>query len=88
MPQLPDALAWQAVNALTTAGVVVVRADGQPFDPALHHVAGVEPSPDPRLVDTVARTVRPGYVDQGQVVVHPKVVIYGDASPSRTEVAP
>jgi hypothetical protein len=79
VPQLPDALAWQAVNALAAAGVRILDpAAGSAFDPALHDVAGVEPAPGPGLTDTVARTLRPGFSDGPHVVVHPRVVVYGD----------
>jgi molecular chaperone GrpE (heat shock protein) len=77
VPQLPDALAWQATNALASGGVRPVVPDGRPLDPAAHHVVGTEASPDPARADTIARTVRPGYAaEDGRLLVHPKVVVY------------
>ncbi|MEA5361530.1 nucleotide exchange factor GrpE [Amycolatopsis sp., V23-08] len=82
MPQLPEGLAWQAANALAAAGVRPVSPDGAPFDPRAHQAVGTEPAPDTGRVDTVARTVRPGYSDGARVVVYPKVVVYADAAPA------
>lgn len=87
MPQLPDGLAWQATNTLATAGVSVVVPDGERFDPNDHHVVDTRATSDTRLVDTVARTVRPGYADGDCVVVYPKVVVY-TAEPGSPGVSP
>lgn len=76
LPQLPDGLVWQAENALTKVGVHPVVPDGEPVDPGRHHVVGTEPPLDTALVNTVARTIRPGYADGDRLVSHPKVVVY------------
>ncbi|BBH69572.1 hypothetical protein ACTI_62570 [Actinoplanes sp. OR16] len=78
VPQMPDAIAWQATAILQDAGVSEVRPDGARFDPALHHAVGTERAPDPRAAGVIARTVRPGYTDGRHVVVHPRVVVYDD----------
>lgn len=41
-----------------------------------HHVVATEPTDDEDAVDTVARTVRPGYADGERIVVCPAVVAY------------
>jgi hypothetical protein len=76
LPQLPDGLVWQAEKALSTVGVRPVVADGERVDPQRHHVVGTEPPMDATRVNTVARTVRPGYADRDRLVIHPKVVVY------------
>ncbi|WP_433262857.1 nucleotide exchange factor GrpE [Actinosynnema sp. CS-041913] len=76
MPKLPGGLAKQAENLLAAAGIRLLVPDGSPVDPDAHHVVGTEPTADEDLVDTVARTVRPGYADGDRVVVHPSVVMY------------
>lgn len=76
LPQLPDGLKWQAGNALTAVGVRELTPDGERFDPRRHHVVGTEAPADPARVNTIARTIRPGYADGDHVVVHPKVVVY------------
>lgn len=79
LPQLPEAVAWQAENTLTQAGVRQVVPDGEFVDPKRHHVVGTELPPDVARVNTVARTIRPGYVDGDRFVTHPKVVVYTQA---------
>ncbi|MEJ2855879.1 MULTISPECIES: nucleotide exchange factor GrpE [unclassified Saccharothrix] len=76
MPKLPEGVAWQAENLLAAAGVRVVVPDGRPVDPRSHHVVGTEPTEDEDAVDTVARTVRPGYADGERIVVCPSVIAY------------
>ncbi|CAL9390501.1 hypothetical protein SUDANB95_01241 [Actinosynnema sp. ALI-1.44] len=76
MPKLPEGVAWQAENLLAAAGVRVVVPDGRPVDPSRHHVVATEPTDDEDAVDTVARTVRPGYADGERIVVCPSVVAY------------
>jgi hypothetical protein len=76
LPQLPDGLVWQAEKALSTVGVRQVVADGELVDPRRHHVVGTEPPLEGNRVNTVARTVRPGYADGDRLVIHPKVVVY------------
>lgn len=76
LPQLPDGLVWQAENALKQVGVRPVVPDGEVVDPLRHHVVGTEPPADATQVNTVARTIRPGYADGERLVIHPKVVVY------------
>jgi GrpE len=76
LPQLPDGVAWQAENALAKAGVHQIVPDGELVDPQRHHVVGTEPPADLARVNTVARTIRPGYADGDRLVIHPKVVVY------------
>jgi GrpE protein len=76
LPQLPEALAWQAANVLESVGIRPVVPDGDRFDPAVHRAVGTEPAPDSAAAETVARTVRPGYADDGRVLVPPRVVVY------------
>ncbi|MFI9814725.1 nucleotide exchange factor GrpE [Saccharothrix variisporea] len=76
MPKLPEGVAWQAENLLAAAGVRLVVPDGRPVDPRRHHVVGTEPTDDEDAVDTVARTVRPGYADGERMVVCPSVIAY------------
>jgi hypothetical protein len=78
LPQLPEALAWQASNALDEAGIQPFSPDGDVFDPAFHHAVGTEPSTAPDMVNTIARTIRPGYRDDHETLVYPKVVVYAD----------
>lgn len=81
LPQLPDGLVWQAENALKKVGVRPVVADGEVVDPSRHHVVGTETPADAAQVNTVARTIRPGYADGDRLVAHPKVVVYAVDQP-------
>jgi hypothetical protein len=78
VPSMPDALAWQAEKALAEAGVHRVVPDGQPFNAAFHYAVGTEPTPGRGRENTVARTVRPGYSDENEILVYPKVVVYAN----------
>ncbi|GAA1294262.1 hypothetical protein Psi02_41850 [Planotetraspora silvatica] len=69
-------LAARLLDALGTAGVHEIRADGQPFDGRVHEAVEVVPTADPRLRDVVASTERPGYVDGDRVVRVPRVAVY------------
>ncbi|GII27615.1 nucleotide exchange factor GrpE [Planotetraspora mira] len=69
-------LAARLLEALGTAGVHEIRADGQPFDGRVHEAVEVVPTADPRLRDVVASTERPGYVDGDRVVRVPRVAVY------------
>jgi molecular chaperone GrpE (heat shock protein) len=53
-----------------------VVPDGERFDPRLHHAVGTQASAEAVQVDTVARTVRPGFLDGESVLTYPKVVVY------------
>ena len=78
MPSMPEALAWQAQNALAEVGVRAMVPDGEPFDAAVHHAVGTEPVPRGSRANIIARTVRPGYADDETILVYPKVVVYAD----------
>jgi hypothetical protein len=78
VPSMPDALVWQAEKALAEVGVRAVVPDGEPFDPARHHVVGTQPVPPGGRENTIARTVRSGYADDQDILVYPKVVVYAD----------
>jgi hypothetical protein len=78
VPSMPDALVWQAERALADVGVRQVVPDGEPFDPAAHFVVGTEPVPAGGREDIIARTIRPGYADDENILVFPKVVVYAD----------
>lgn len=81
LPQLPDGLVWQVEKALSAAGVRPVVADGERVDPQRHHVVGTEAPVDAARVNTVARTIRPGYADGDRLLIHPKVVVYASDHP-------
>lgn len=78
IPQMPEAVAWQAATILEAAGVREVRPDGARFDPALHHAVGTERAPDQQAVGVIARTVRPGYADGQRLMILPRVVVFED----------
>jgi hypothetical protein len=78
VPSMPDALVWQAEKALAEVGVRPVVPDGERFDAAAHHAVGTEPVPPGGREDTIARTIRPGYADDENILVYPKVVVYAD----------
>jgi GrpE protein len=77
---LPPEYAWQAANVLESAGVQQILADGKAFDSAVHNAVGTESTRDAALHDVVARTVKPGWIDRGRVVVPARVVVYVDTS--------
>lgn len=78
VPDLPEAISWQVSRVLREAGIDEITPDGAPFDPASHHVVGLLAAPEPGLVDTVARTVRPGYALHGKTLVPPRVALFAD----------
>ena len=78
LPSMPEALVWQAEKALAEAGVRAIVPDGEPFDAAVHYAVGTEPVPRGGRENTIARTVRPGYADDENILVYPKVVVYAD----------
>ncbi|MEV0679638.1 hypothetical protein AB0I60_24240 [Actinosynnema sp. NPDC050436] len=69
-------LAREADHLLVAAGLRRLVPDGRSVDRLRHHVVGTERTRDGDLVDTVARTVRPGYADGTRTVVRPRVVAY------------
>ena len=85
MPSLPEAAAWQASKALAEVGVRAVVPDGERFDPAVHYAVGTEPAPRHDADNTIARTIRPGYTDDENILVYPKVVVYADDADGRRQ---
>jgi len=83
VPSLPDALVWRAEQALADVGVRPVVPDGQPFDEAAHHVVGTEPVPRGGRENIIARTIRPGYADDENILVYPKVIVYAHDADGR-----
>jgi hypothetical protein len=63
-------------RALAGVGVVAVRPDGQPFDPARHEASGVVATDDPRLAGLVAETEVAGFLDHGRLLRVPVVTVY------------
>jgi len=84
VPSMPEALVWQAEQALAEVGVRQIVPDGEPFDAAVHHAVGTEPVPRGGRENTVSRTIRPGYADDTGILVFPKVIVYADDADRRT----
>ena len=61
---------------LAEVGVQAVRPDGARFDPAVHEAGGAEPTDDPALVGLIAETEAAGFVDRGQSLRAPIVIVY------------
>lgn len=75
---------WERLtDGLAAVGVTVLRPDGEPFDPNVHEVGGIELTDDDALVDTVAETELAGFADRGVVIREPVVVVYRRAAGSR-----
>ena len=70
------ALAGRLHRGLAEVGVQVVEPDGSLFDRREHDALDVEPAPSPRQVRIVASTARSGFVDRGEVLRRPGVVVY------------
>ena len=66
---------------LQRAGIEIVSAEGQSFDPAAHEALGAVEAPDRRLAGTVASTQRSGYRDHGRLVREPAVLVYESSDP-------
>lgn len=71
-----EAAAERIDAGLAEVGVVAVRPDGEPFDPARHEAAASVPTDDPELHGTIADTESPGYVDDGALVRPAVVAVY------------
>lgn len=71
-----EAAADRVDAGLAEVGVLAVRPDGEPFDPARHEAATSVPTDDPELHGMIADTELPGYVDHGTVVRPPVVAVY------------
>lgn len=71
-PQVADVVD----DSLRTAGVTVFDPTGHTKDPRYHRVDHTEPATHPGQVDTIARTLSPGYIDGGRVLQPADVVVY------------
>jgi hypothetical protein len=71
-PQVADVVD----DSLRTAGVTVFDPTGHTKDPRYHRVDHTEPAAHPGQVDTIARTLTPGYIDDGRVLQPADVVVY------------
>lgn len=68
---------WERLAAgLAQIGVLVIRPDGQAFDPSTHEVGGVQNTTDPLLHNTIAETESVGFADRGRLIREPVVVVY------------
>ena len=76
------ALAGRVHRGLAEVGVEVVEPDGFLFDRREHDALHAEPAPSPEQVRTVASTARIGFVDRGEVLRRPGVVVYTSEGPS------
>ncbi len=63
-------------NALRLGGVTTFDATGTPLDPRRHRVNHTVPAPAPQSEGIVARTLTPGYLDNGQVLRPADVAVY------------
>lgn len=80
--RVASAAAAERVDAgLVELGIIPLRPDGQPFDPAQHEAAAAVPTQDPALHGTVAETEVPGYADRGALVRPPVVSVYRRGNP-------
>lgn len=64
------------VDALATAGITEITADGEQFDPVIHEAVDTVGTPDPSQHDLIAETIRCGYTDGDRVLRLPKVVVF------------
>ena len=63
-------------SLLAEVGITEYVADGERFDPDVHHAAGATPTDDPGLHDRIASTDRLGYRDRDRVLLAPEVIVY------------
>ena len=87
MGQLPDELVWQANNTLEAAGVYPLIPNGAVFDPTMHQSVGLALTDDQQKVNTIARTISPGYADDRHVFLPARVVVFS-ANASREGLGP
>lgn len=81
------ALRAQLLAALAAAGVTPVEVPANsPFDPTQHKAADTIPTDSENLAGLVAETERPGFIDRGERIRWPEVVVYRLES-GRTSVA-
>jgi hypothetical protein len=77
-----DGVAERIERGLAGVGVLPVRPDGEPFNPALHEAAGAVPTDDDALAGLIAETEVPGFTDQGRVLRVPVVMVYQRREPT------
>lgn len=63
-------------DALRRGGVTVFDATGAAMDRSRHRIDHTVPAPDPSAEGIVARTLAPGYLDNGRVLRPADVVVY------------
>jgi molecular chaperone GrpE len=63
------------LKALNDAGLAVVEAEGEPFDPNLHDALLSIPTSDPEEDDTISQVVLTGYVFRDRLLRPAKVVV-------------
>jgi len=61
---------------LEEAGITMNSPNGEPFDARRHNPVGTEPTSDPASDLHVAATTRLGYLDHGQLIRSPDVIVY------------
>lgn len=72
-----ESLRKQLLAALAASGVTAVEVPARtPFDPSLHKAADTRLTKDQSLAGLVAETERPGFVDRGNRLRWPEVVVY------------
>lgn len=71
-----DGMRERLVAALVDAGVVPDAPVGQRFDPARHEAAGLVPTTESSLHNTIAVIERPGWVDRGRRLRLPRVLVH------------
>lgn len=68
---------WRAANRrLEEVGVTAYLPDGEVFDSSRHNAVGHQETPLPVNHLTVASTERAGYLDRGEVLRVPDVIVY------------
>lgn len=76
-----DGVAERIERGLAGVGVLPVRPDGEPFDPALHEAGGAVPTDDLTLCGLIAETEVVGFTDHGRVLRAPVVTVYQKREP-------
>ena len=72
-----DAVRRHVEQVLRSAGVVTLTAaTGTTFDPAAHDAVTTEPAGSDHTPDTIARVVRPGWVDGETLIRAAEVVVW------------
>lgn len=66
------------MDELLKLGVEPIVAEGNPFDEALHEAVLRQPAPEGTTVGTVLQEVQRGYVMNGRVLRHSRVIVASD----------